>query len=49
VPFRGKRCEPGYVVHTAAKLAEVRGLGIAALAELTTGNFHRLFTRARAG
>ena len=48
VPFRGKRCEPGYVVHTAAKLAEVRGLGIAALAELTTGNFHRLFTRARA-
>ncbi len=49
VPFRGKRCEPGYVAHTAAKLAEVRGLGIAALAELTTGNFHRLFTRARAG
>ena len=49
VPFRGKRCEPAYVVHTAAKLAEVRGLGIAALAELTTGNFHRLFTRARAG
>ena len=49
VPFRGKRCEPAYVAHTAAKLAEVRGLGIAALAELTTGNFHRLFTRARAG
>ena len=49
VPFRGKRCEPGYVVHTAAKLAEVRGLGIAALAELTMGNFHRLFTRARTG
>ncbi|MGX9965185.1 TatD family hydrolase [Roseomonas sp. F4] len=46
VPLRGKRCEPAYVVHTAAKLAEVRGLGIAALAELTTGNFHRLFTRA---
>jgi TatD DNase family protein len=49
VPFRGKRCEPAYVAHTAARLAEVRGLGIAALAELTTGNFHRLFTRARAG
>ncbi|MBU8546955.1 TatD family hydrolase [Roseomonas sp. CGMCC 1.13459] len=47
VPLRGKRCEPAYVVHTAAKLAEVRGLGIAALAELTTGNFHRLFNRAR--
>jgi TatD DNase family protein len=49
VPFRGKRCEPAYVAHTAAKLAEVRGLGIAALAELTTGNFHRLFTRAQVG
>jgi len=47
VPFRGKRCEPAYVAHTAAKLAEVRQLGVAALAELTTGNFHRLFTRAR--
>jgi TatD DNase family protein len=47
VPMRGKRCEPAYVAHTAAKLAEVRGLGIAALAELTTGNFHRLFQRSR--
>jgi TatD DNase family protein len=47
VPLRGKRCEPAYVAHTAAKLAEVRGLGIAALAELTTGNFHRLFQRSR--
>jgi len=46
VPLRGKRCEPAYVVHTAAKLAEVRGLGIAALADLTTGNFRRLFPRA---
>lgn len=48
VPLRGKRCEPAYVAHTAAKLAEVRGLGMAALAELTTANFHRLFQRARA-
>jgi TatD DNase family protein len=48
VPLRGKRCEPAYVAHTAAKLAEVRGLGMAALAELTTNNFHRLFQRSRA-
>lgn len=47
VPLRGKRCEPAYVVHTAAKLAEVRGLEPAALAELTTGNFLRLFSRAK--
>ncbi len=45
-PFRGKRCEPGLVVHTARKLAEVRGLAAEALAELTTANFHRLFQRS---
>lgn len=47
VPLRGKRCEPAYVAHTAAKLAEVRGLGMAALTDLTTENFHRLFQRSR--
>jgi TatD DNase family protein len=48
VPLRGKRCEPAYAAHTAAKLAEVRGMGLKALAELTTENFHRLFQRSRA-
>jgi TatD DNase family protein len=46
VPLRGKPCEPAYVVHTAAKLAQVRGLGMAELADLTTANFRRLFSRA---
>jgi TatD DNase family protein len=46
VPMRGRPCEPALVVHTAAKLAQVRGLGMAELADLTTGNFHRLFSRA---
>jgi len=46
-PLRGKRCEPAYVAHTAARLAQVRGIGVAALAELTTANFHRLFQRSR--
>jgi TatD DNase family protein len=45
VPFRGKRNEPAYVAKTAAVLAEVRGLDPAALAELTTTNFRRLFGR----
>jgi TatD DNase family protein len=48
VPLRGKRCEPAFVVHTAARLAQVRGLGMAELAELTTANFHRLFQRSAA-
>jgi TatD DNase family protein len=47
VPLRGKwPCEPAWVAHTAAKLGEVRGLGMAAVAEITTRNFHRLFPRA---
>lgn len=46
VPFRGKRNEPAYVVHTAAVLAKVRGLEPAALADLTAQNFRRLFRKA---
>jgi Tat protein secretion system quality control protein TatD with DNase activity len=47
VPNRGKRNEPAWVAHTARVLAEVRGLTPAALAELTTANFLRLFRKAR--
>jgi TatD DNase family protein len=46
VPFRGKRNEPAWTAHTAKVLAEVRGLGIAAVADLTTANFRRLFRKA---
>ena len=45
VPYRGKRNEPAWVVRTAAALAEVRGITPGALADLTTGNFRRLFAR----
>ena len=47
VPHRGKRNEPAYVVHTAALIAELRGLDPTALAVATTENFFRLFAKAR--
>jgi TatD DNase family protein len=46
VPMRGKRNEPAWVAHTARVLAELRGLEVAALADLTTTNFRRLFRKA---
>ena len=46
VPFRGKRNEPGHVVHTARVLAEVHGMTAEAMADLTTANFRRLFRKA---
>lgn len=44
VPHRGKRNEPGYVVHTAACLAEVKGVPVSVIAEHTTRNARALFT-----
>jgi len=46
VPHRGKRNEPAFVTHTAAFLAELRGLEPATLARETTANFCRLFAKA---
>lgn len=46
VPRRGKRNEPAYVAHTAAALAEVKGLTPEELARATTDNFFRLFAKA---
>jgi len=46
VPKRGKTNEPAFVAHTAAKVAELKGVGIAELEAATTDNFFRLFGKA---
>jgi len=45
IPMRGKRNEPAFVVYTAAKVAELRGVGASDLAATTTANVRRLFTK----
>ncbi|KXF77781.1 LuxR family transcriptional regulator [Paramesorhizobium deserti] len=45
VPYRGKRNEPCFVRHTAAVLAETIGLDEAELADITTRNVFRLFSK----
>ena len=44
-PFRGKRNEPALVVHTAAALASIKGITPEAMADATTDNFHRIYTK----
>jgi TatD DNase family protein len=42
-PFRGKRNEPSYVVHTAKAIADLRGITLEDVARITTLNAKRLF------
>jgi TatD DNase family protein len=43
VPHRGKTNEPAFVAHTATKLAEIRGLTLSQLGDITTANAVQLF------
>ena len=43
VPHRGKRNDPGYLVHMAEKLAEVRNLSVEEIHEITVENGKRLY------
>jgi TatD DNase family protein len=42
-PFRGKRNEPVYLIHTARAIAELRGITLEDVARITTLNAKRLF------
>jgi TatD DNase family protein len=47
VPHRGRPCEPAFVADTARFIADLRQVDAALLAEQTTANFARLFTKAK--
>lgn len=47
MPYRGKSNEPAYVVETAKKLAEIKGVEYEVIVNQTTQNFLKLFTKAR--
>lgn len=42
VPYRGKRNEPAFICHTAAKIAELKGVSFDEAARCTTENVRRL-------
>ena len=46
VPHRGQKCEPAFVADTAKFVADLRGEDVEQLAEATTANFFKLFSKA---
>jgi len=47
VPNRGKLNEPANVIYVAEKIAELKGISIEEVAEITTNNFFKLFTKCK--
>ena len=43
IPQRGKRNEPSFIIHTAKKVAELKGLSLEEVAQITTQNAKSLF------
>jgi TatD DNase family protein len=43
VPYRGKQNEPSYIKHTAQKIAELKGINIDEVAEISTKNAKKLY------
>lgn len=46
IPHRGKPNEPAFTAHTAKKLAEIKSVSFDEIANMTTDNFFRLFSKA---
>ncbi len=42
-PVRGRRSDSGMIIHTLGMFAEVKGLSVGEMAEITAGNAERLF------
>lgn len=47
IPFRGKPNYPFYVKHVAQCIADLRGVSLDRVADLSSDNFYRLFSTAR--
>ena len=47
VPYRGKVNNPSYVPYVAGQIAELRGMTVEAVGELTSRNFEALFSAVR--
>ncbi|HEX8956295.1 MAG TPA: TatD family hydrolase, partial [Burkholderiaceae bacterium] len=47
VPHRGKVNEPGFVMHVAEYIAELKGVPLETVAQITTNNFFKLFNILR--
>ena len=47
VPLRGKTNEPAFITHTAALVAQLKGVTVDELAKVTSDNFFRLFAKAQ--
>ncbi|MEP6919933.1 MAG: TatD family hydrolase [bacterium] len=49
VPYRGRRNEPARVIEVARAVAELHGVDVERVAEVTSGNFTRLFKLSAGG